>query len=143
MTTLSSLTNFTSNIPNSALSGLIAVPLYTAVNTKTLKIRTKTHGLVNYENAKVELKPNESLSFGVVLGLTQLVTPKIMNDQELQRVLVNPLIATMVQYMIKEIFFNEKMMNRYIVKTLAVGVASSAISNAVTEAISPYKLSRK
>jgi hypothetical protein len=66
-----------------------------------------------------------------------------MNDQELQRVLVNPLIATMVQYMIKEIFFNEKMMNRYIVKTLAVGVASSAISNAVTEAISPYKLSRK
>lgn len=71
--------------------------------------KTKVGKLVEDEKGvqgkkkKTYIQRNDDLVFSTVIGLTQIVMPPIMKDQTFQTILVNPLLASFITTLYKDI----------------------------------------
>lgn len=110
-------------------AGLLAYPLYTAIHQENFRIRTRNKGLVDYEPSKVLSRTTDATAYSIVLGLVQVFTPELVPNKDLQTVIINPFIASSIHYILKETYLEGRIFSKFMVKTYAVGVTTSAISS--------------
>ena len=58
---------------------------------------------INGVKKRVYVQRNDDLIFSIVNGLTQIIMPPIMKDQTFQTILVNPLLASFITTLYKDI----------------------------------------
>jgi hypothetical protein len=81
----------------------------------------------------------DSLSFGVINGLIQEITPKIVKDENFQLLFIDPFFASIAQTILILLLGTDYSKNLYIMqKAIVAGVSGSALTNYLHSGIKNY-----
>jgi hypothetical protein len=113
------------SLAQNIMIGLVSIPIYANVSVTTEKSFYARSGLLKSKNDS-EAEWVESCMFGLNHALVQQFMPPIINDDEFQKIIINPLIATLIQQLLKDGLFKVGTSSS-VVKTLMTAISSSAI----------------
>ena len=70
----------------------------------------------------------DSITFGVLNGLAQQLTPYFIQDKAAQQLFVDPLIASIAQGIVKMIIYQDfEFQERVMLRSIVAGISSSAL----------------
>lgn len=71
----------------------------------------------------------DSLTFGVINGVAQQITPQLVDNKDVQSLFIDPLIASIAQGIISILAYDQPFRNGSIIaKSIVAGVSASALT---------------
>jgi hypothetical protein len=81
----------------------------------------------------------DSVTFGVTNGLAQEFFPQLVQNENLQSLFIDPLIASLAQGFIKMLIYGDSVkLERVILKSIVAGVSASALTLHIHDGVKNY-----